>query len=114
MSASKNPQKARDAATNPLRPGEKCQAPAGSWVPVVDPARCEGKGDCVEVCPYGVFEVGRLADDAFAKLGLFAKLKSVVHGRKTALLPHASACRACGLCVVSCPEKALTLIKVAG
>ncbi|HEY4184287.1 MAG TPA: ferredoxin family protein [Polyangia bacterium] len=25
--------------------------------PVVDRARCEGKRDCVEVCPYGVFEV---------------------------------------------------------
>ena len=41
---------------------------------------------------------------------VLGKLKSVVHGRKTAYTPRASACQACGLCVVSCPEKAIQLV----
>lgn len=78
--------------------------------PVVDRARCEGKGDCVRVCPHGVFAVGRIDDADFAALGALAKLKSVVHGRKTALLPRLDACAACGACVTACPEKAIRLI----
>jgi len=80
-------------------------------IPTIDRAKCEGKADCVAVCPYGVFEVGRIADDEFAQLGLLAKLKSVAHGRKTAHTPRADACHACGLCVVACPEKAITLAR---
>lgn len=78
--------------------------------PVVDRARCEGKGDCVRVCPHAVFEVGRIADEDFAALGPLAKLKSVVHGRKTAHLPRIEACAACGACVTACPEKAIRLV----
>lgn len=78
-------------------------------VPVVDRNRCEGKNDCVEVCPFDVFEVRRIDDDDFAALSFIGRLKSRAHGRKTAYTPNASACQACGLCVVSCPEKAITL-----
>ena len=103
-------EKTRRAASSPGRPGEKCAAEPGGYRVLVDRARCEGKGDCVDVCPYGVFELGRLPDEEFAKLGPLGKLKSVVHGRKTAFTPRAEACRACGLCVVACPEKALALL----
>ena len=103
--------KARKAAAHPDRPGDECRAAPGSWDPVIDHARCEGKKDCVEVCPYGVFEVRRIDDVDFARLGVLAKLKSVVHKRQTAYAPHASACQACGLCVVACPEKAITLVR---
>ena len=105
----RNPEKARRAAKHPKRPGEQCRAEPGAYVPVVDRARCEGKNDCVEVCPEGVFEVRRIDDADFAQLGFFAKLKSRAHGRMTAYTPNASACKACGLCVVACPEHALTL-----
>jgi 4Fe-4S ferredoxin len=101
--------KARKAAAHPDRPGEKCRADAGAFVPVVDRSRCEGKNDCVEVCPYHVFEVRRIEGGDFAGLSLLGKLKSVAHGRKTAYTPNADACRACGLCVVACPEKAIRL-----
>ena len=77
---------------------------------VVDRGKCEGKGDCVEVCPYGVFEVRRIDDADFAQLGLLGKLRSVAHGKKTAYTPKFDACRACGMCVVACPEKALRLV----
>ena len=77
--------------------------------PRIDRGRCEGKAACVAVCPYDVFEVRRIDDADFAALSLFGKLKSVAHGRKTAYTPRADACRACGLCVVACPEKAIAL-----
>lgn len=101
--------KARRAAAHPDRPGEDCRAEAGSYVPVIDRARCEGKRDCVEVCPYDVFEVRRIDDADFEALGFFAKMKSRAHKRQTAYTPGADLCQACGLCVVACPEKAITL-----
>lgn len=90
-----------------------CKQDAGLFTPVVDRARCEGKADCVRVCPYSVFEVRRIDDSDFAGLGLFGRLKSVAHGRKTAYAPGAGACQACGLCVAACPEKAITLGRAA-
>jgi len=104
--------KTRRAAAHPDRPGEECRAAPGRWRPVVARARCEGKRDCVAVCPHDVFEVRRMDDADFAALGFFAKLKSRAHGRQTAYTVAADACQACGLCVVACPEKAITLERV--
>jgi 4Fe-4S ferredoxin len=108
---SRDPAKAKRAARDPARPGETCDAAPGAWRPVVDRARCEGKGDCVAVCPYGVFEVGRMSAEDHGALPLLARFKVRVHGMKTALMPKLDACRACGLCVVACPEDALTLVR---
>ena len=92
---------------------DECRAEPGEYVPVVDRAKCEGKADCVRVCPYDVFEVGRISADDFAALGVFAKMKSLAHGRKTAYAVRAEACLACGQCVKACPEKAIKLRKSA-
>lgn len=95
----------------PESPNDACNAAPGEFVPLVDRARCEGKAACVDVCPFHVFEVRRMDDEHFAKLGPLAKLKSIVHGRKTAYTPLASACEACGKCVAACPEKAIKLAR---
>lgn len=111
---SMNKDKARRAAKHPDRPGEQCRAEPGTWRPRIDHGRCEGKRDCVEVCPYGVFEVRRIDDADFAGMGWLGKLKSLAHGRKTAYAVNAAACQACGLCVVACPEQAVTLGPASG
>jgi 4Fe-4S ferredoxin len=103
-------EKKRRAAADPRRPGDRCHAPAGSWTPVVDRTRCEAERDCVEVCPNDVFEIRRIEPVDFAALGLGTKVKVIAHRRLTAYTPNASACRACGLCVVACPKDAISLV----
>jgi NAD-dependent dihydropyrimidine dehydrogenase PreA subunit len=95
----------------PTSPTSECRAAPGEFVPLVNRGKCEGKSDCVDVCPYNVFEVRRMEDTDFAALGMLGKLKSVAHGRKTAYTPNASACQSCGKCVAACPEKAIKLVR---
>ena len=104
-------EKARRAAAHPDRPGEQCRATPGGWRPVVDRTRCEGKRDCVEVCPYEVFEVRRIDDADWAPLSFLTKLKVLAQRKQSAYTPRADACQACGLCVVACPEGALRLVR---
>jgi 4Fe-4S ferredoxin len=111
MAASIDTEKARKAASSPKRPGEQCRAEPASYIPIVDHGRCEGKSDCVEVCPFGVFQVRVIDRVDFDALSFFGKLKSRAHGKRSAYTPGASACQACGLCVVSCPEEAILLVK---
>ncbi|WP_321803426.1 4Fe-4S binding protein [Burkholderia sp. BCC1988] len=88
---------------------EMCRQIPGVLRPVVDPARCEGKADCVTACPVNVFEIVRIPEDTFRGLPAFAKFKVFVHGMKTAATPNASACEGCGYCVSACPEHAISL-----
>ncbi|HEY4119336.1 MAG TPA: 4Fe-4S dicluster domain-containing protein [Byssovorax sp.] len=92
-----------------MKQSSECRGEPGALVPVIDRAKCEGKADCVRVCPLDVFEVGRITDDDFASLSFFGKLKSRAHGNKTAYTPRAAACESCGKCVEACPEQAITL-----
>jgi ferredoxin len=103
----------RRAAAHPDRPGERCSAPAGTYIPVIDHARCEGKRECIDVCPNEVFEVRRIDDSDYEDLGRLSRLKVRVHGMVTAYAPNADHCRACGLCVVACPEQAIVLTRLA-
>lgn len=88
-----------------------CKQAPGTIVPVVDLRRCEGKADCVRVCPEDVFRIERISDADYGSLGMLNKLKLRVHGMKVAYTPNAAACQACGLCVTACPERAITLAR---
>jgi NAD-dependent dihydropyrimidine dehydrogenase PreA subunit len=105
-------ERARRAAKDPDRPGETCRAAPGSWAPRVDRNKCEGKRDCVDVCPCDVFEVRRIDDADFERLSFLGRLKSRAHKRMTVYTPGLDRCQACGLCVVACPEDALELVKL--
>lgn len=88
----------------------RCDKQAGRMVPVIDRNRCEAKADCVQVCPYQVFEIRTLTAEERKDLSLPGRLKLFVHGGKQAFAVRAEVCRACGLCVRACPEKAITLV----
>jgi 4Fe-4S ferredoxin len=89
-----------------------CKQPAGVVAPVIDTRACEGKEDCVRVCPFDVFEVRKLSDDERAALPFFVRIKVALHGGKQAFAVHADQCHACGLCVAACPEKAIRLARL--
>ena len=88
---------------------ETCKQPAGFTAPVIDANRCEGKADCVRVCPYDVFEVRKLTGQERGRLSLLAWVKVSVHGGKQGFVINGEACHACGLCVAACPENAIRL-----
>ena len=81
----------------------------GVVIPVIDRSRCEAKGDCVDVCPYHVFEVRPLASADKVGLSLFARVKARMHGNRQAFVVRGDDCHACGLCVSACPEHAIRL-----
>ncbi|WP_321784491.1 4Fe-4S dicluster domain-containing protein [Paraburkholderia sp. J94] len=90
-----------------------CKQKPGVIAPVVDLKRCEGKGDCLEVCPENVFEIRRIDESDYLKLNVLHRFKLRVHGMKVAYTPNANACRSCGLCVSACPERAIKLARTA-
>jgi len=88
---------------------EACAGVPGTFAPVVDRNRCEAKADCVRVCPYDVFEIGRLSQQDKAGMSLLGRLKSAAQRNRQAFVVNPDACDACNLCVDACPEKAITL-----
>jgi NAD-dependent dihydropyrimidine dehydrogenase PreA subunit len=98
-------------ATKDRRGDKDCKHEPGVFVPVVDRNRCEAKDDCVQVCPYEVFEVRALTAAEKAPLSLVGRLKLFAHGGKQAFAVKAGDCRACGLCVTACPEDAIKLVR---
>jgi 4Fe-4S ferredoxin len=86
-----------------------CKHEAGVFAPTINRTRCEGKEDCVRVCPYGVFEMGILSVDQRRALPLGARIKAWAHSNRQAFAINADNCHACGLCVSACPEHAIKL-----
>jgi 4Fe-4S ferredoxin len=94
-------------ASNPA----ECRQEAGAFAPVINRNRCEAKEDCVSVCPYDVFEIGKLGAAEKSALSLVGRLKAAMHRNRQAFAVRAQDCHACGLCVKACPEHAITLAR---
>jgi 4Fe-4S ferredoxin len=88
-----------------------CQQSPGTFTPVIDRNKCEGKADCVSVCPQDVFVIGILPKSKRGDLTLMGKVKGLAHGWKQAFMPNIGACEACGFRVSTCPEKAISLTR---
>jgi NAD-dependent dihydropyrimidine dehydrogenase PreA subunit len=89
-----------------------CKHSAGRIAPVIDPNRCEGKSACVAECPYDVFVVRRRERSELPSLTSLGTLKWWMHGGLQAEALRADQCRGCGLCVIACPENAITLKRI--
>jgi NAD-dependent dihydropyrimidine dehydrogenase PreA subunit len=87
-----------------------CSQPAGVVHPVIDRNRCEGKAECVAVCPVQVFEIGVLGPESRRSLSFKGKVKGFAHSWRQAFAVREAACEACGLCVKHCPEGAIKLV----
>jgi NAD-dependent dihydropyrimidine dehydrogenase PreA subunit len=72
----------------------------------VDPRRCEGKRECLRVCPQSVFAL-RTVDPT---LPFFTRLKVAAHGGMQAVVAYESLCTACMKCVEACPEDAIAVV----
>jgi 4Fe-4S ferredoxin len=90
---------------------KECSQPAGTFHPVIDRNRCEGKAACAAVCPVKVFTVGTLPKEQRSGLSLRGKVKGFAHRWQQALVAQPQACEACGLCVKACPENAISLVR---
>jgi 4Fe-4S ferredoxin len=71
----------------------------------IDHRKCEGKKDCLRVCPTQVFRLGPTEPS----LPWYLKLKVAAHGGKQAFVVNEPACTACMECVKVCPEHAITV-----
>ena len=90
--------------------GSPCHDQAGRLAPVIDRNRCEAKGGCVQVCPFGVFEIRLLEPSDRTALSLRGRIKAWAHGNRQAYVVRPDECHACRLCVEACPEAAIRLM----
>jgi 4Fe-4S ferredoxin len=100
-----------ESALLPNPDTRSCRQPHGSFAPLINRNKCEGKGPCVDVCPYSVLEMGPLSKLDRAGLSLVGKIKAFAHGGKQAFAVAPNLCAACGLCVQACPENAIALVR---
>jgi NAD-dependent dihydropyrimidine dehydrogenase PreA subunit len=91
---------------------ETCNDVHGRVAPIVDRNRCEGKADCVRVCPFDVFEIATLTAQQRSRLTLIGRMKAWVHGGKQGAVANPYDCHACRLCITACPEHALHLAPI--
>jgi 4Fe-4S ferredoxin len=89
----------------------QCEPEEGRLIPIIDRNRCDGKQDCVAVCPFDVFAMQRLTALDLAMFSVPPRKAHKLVGKWQAFTVRAEACHACNLCVVACPENAIRLVR---
>lgn len=85
-----------------------CSNDTAKLMPVVNFNNCGGKEDCVEACPYDVFEMRPISEEDKATLNFKGKIKTFFFNQKAYVI-NPDQCHACGLCIQVCSEKAVKL-----
>lgn len=70
---------------------------------------CDGCGICTEVCPMQLFEMKEITDKEQTELSFFGRLKVRIKGNVKSYVIDPESCIACGKCVISCHEHAITV-----
>ena len=73
---------------------------------IINRNKCEGKANCLAICPEDVFELKAPSPE---KLSRLSRVKLRFHGGKQAFAVRPENCTACGACVDDCPEKAINI-----
>lgn len=94
---------------DPHHASELCGPEPGRALPVIDRNRCEGKAECVRVCPHDVFTITDVSAEDRRAMSVLGRLKLKAHGGRQAYALNGADCHACGLCVTACPEDAISL-----
>lgn len=87
-----------------------CSDVAEKLMPVVNFNSCDGKEECVAICPYDVFEMQFISKEDKLKLNLKGRIKTFFFKQKAYII-NPDKCHACGLCIQACPENAIKLTK---
>lgn len=89
-----------------------CSNRTEKLMPIVNFNNCSGKKDCVEICPYNVFELRSITKEDKTNLNIKGRIKTFFISQKAYVI-NPSQCHTCGLCVKVCPEKAIKLTRYA-
>jgi MinD superfamily P-loop ATPase len=84
---------------------------SGGKTAVIDPLRCTGCGECVARCR---FDAIRAPSVDMGTLGGFPTHPAMVRAEPSSAAPRAIdqiACEGCGVCVDTCPERAIALVE---
>lgn len=81
---------------------------SGEFFITIDTDLCDGCGDCVQVCPYGVMVVGEDENDPFRE----TPVASVAHSERKKLKYSCAPCKPVNSitpppCITACKQKAI-------
>ena len=77
--------------------------------PVIDRDRCVGDAGCVAVCPHQVLALRPVAAQDCDGLPASTRFLLSLSQGLQAVVTAPECCRACGLCLAACSQRAITL-----
>ena len=88
-----------------------CKNVQGKVIPEINWNKCESDELCAKACPHQVLKMEKITKQQYSKLTFFGKLKTHTHSWKKAMVVNPEQCFGCGICLNTCPEGAIKLIR---